>query len=344
MRFRRPRAHPLWCPAAACLVWLAGCAGSQLPAEGPQAYYRTGFPQRDTSRELERILRSVKRIQVTGEYETFRFSADARVTRAELAAAEAYERAEARYRFSRTKTGTAAVIARTDGGMRLVTAAHVTRWPDTVVAYHGGDGGAGALRVRHVESVAILRRQTQAVLGVPGASEFRVVARDTVRDIGLIHAPVRSTTPDAEVPVLHIRAGDPARLVWGAFTYVLGFPRGYPMVSRAIVSDPRRDSDNGFLLDGLFNPGISGGLVLAVRGDTGALEWVGIATAAAGQTELVLVPDARVVEADGILVPYRGNLFAEQVTRIDHGITFSVPMTAVARFLRASGHRLPGAN
>jgi hypothetical protein len=328
------------CLAVACLALIAGCTSRYVSSgHGPQAYYRTGFPQHDTSQELERIMRSVKRIQVTGHYDTYLFDADARVTRDDLRLPETYRRAVGRHNFSRSKMGTATAIARRDAELRLVTNAHATRWPDTVVAYYQ-DGDGRDRRGRHVESIAILRTQTSAILGVPGASEFRIVALDTVNDIALIGAELRATTGAAEVPVLRIRPGDPARLGWGSFTYVLGYPRGYPMVTRAIVSDPRRDVDNGFLLDGLFNRGISGGLVLAVRGDTGELEWIGLATAAAAQSELVLMPENRAIEEDGILMPYRGNIFVEQITRIDYGITFSVPMTAVARFLQRSGYRI----
>jgi hypothetical protein len=332
-------------PAVALLLpALAACAPGYVPGpgdDGPQAYYRTGYPQRDTSREIERILRSVKRIQVTGHYETFAFAPESSVTRAALAEPATYARATSRQRFSRTKTGTATAIARAGDRLRLVTAEHATRWPDTVVAYFD-TGERTPARGASVASVAILRSQTTAILGVPGASTFDVVARDTLDDIALISAQVSASPGAADVPTLRAPVGDPARLAWGSFVYVLGYPRGYAMVTRAIVSDPRRDSDNGFLLDGLFNRGISGGLVLAVRGDTGALELVGLATAAAANAELMLVPDRRAVEEDGVVLPYRGDLFIEQVARIEYGITFSAPMTAVARFLRASGVRVGG--
>jgi hypothetical protein len=34
-----------------------------------------------------------------------------------------------------------------------------------------------------------------------------------------------------------------------------------------------------------------------------------------------------------MLLPYEGRLYIERVSRIDYGITFSVPMTAIQRFL-----------
>jgi hypothetical protein len=335
------RSRAIWL-AAFGPAFIGGCTSRYVSTDhGPQAYYRTGFPQHDTSRELERLMRSVKRLHVTGHYETFMFDADARVTREQLRLPATYAQARATHTFTRSKSGTATAIERAGDHLQLITNAHTTRWPDTVVSYFATAPGQ-ARRDRIVESVAILRRQSNVIVDVPGTSEFVVVARDTLVDVALISAHERPPAGRGAVPLARIRQGDPARLVWGSFVYVLGYPRGYPMVTRAVVSDPRRDRDDGFLLDGLFNRGISGGLVLAVRGDTDELEWVGLATSAAAQSELVLVPENRIIEEDGILMPYRGNLYVEQVTRIDYGITFSVPMTAVARFLRASGHRVSG--
>jgi hypothetical protein len=103
------------------------------------------------------------------------------------------------------------------------------------------------------------------------------------------------------------------------------------------VSDPGYAGDDGFLLDGLFNRGISGGIILAVRGDTGALEWVGMASSASAASEFMLMPERRDVREEGVLVPYEGRLYLERTARIEYGITFSVPASAISRFLRDGG-------
>jgi S1-C subfamily serine protease len=189
--------------------------------------------------------------------------------------------------------------------------------------------------------VAILRARANVILGVPGASQFRVTHADSLVDVALIAVDVDEGLPETALPVLRLRPGDAGRLSWGSFVYVLGYPRGHPMVTRAIVSNPRSGAENSFLLDGLFNRGISGGLVVAVRGDTGQLEWVGVATGASAHVEQVLVPEHRVIDEQGVLLPYTGRLFIEETRRIDYGITFSVPINAVQRFLREAGQPLP---
>jgi hypothetical protein len=305
-----------------------------------QAYYQTAWPLHDTSRQIEEIFLSVKRIHVTGYYETFLFAPEDRVTRGALRNPETYRRARDRFVFDHAKAGTAIAISRVDRAVHLMTNAHVTRMQDTITAYFDSAAHNG----RFIESVAILRSKTNVIVGVPTASQFRVAASDTLADLALLRVEVEHDVPEQAVPPLRAPAGDPGRLSWGSFVYVLGYPRGYMMVTRAIVSNPRQSPDNTFLLDGLFNRGISGGLVLAVRGETGALEWVGLATSASANTEVVLAPERRGIDEQGVLLPYQGRLFIEEVRRIDYGITFSVPATAVTRFLRNSRMPVPGAS
>jgi hypothetical protein len=316
-----------------------GCASSYvLTDRGPQAYYQTGFPVHDTSREIERIFRSVKRIQVAGAYTTYRFAQEDRITEAAIRDPATFRRAVESIAFHHTKSGTAVITARTLHGLHLLTAEHATRLPDTLVVYFDEPRVDRASRgiSRYVESVSIKVVQTNAVLDLPDNLSFRVVSSDRAHDIALIAVDLTGGENVLAAPVLRARRGDPSRLVWGSFVYVLGYPRGFPMVTRAIVSDPNRRPDHSFLVDGLFNPGISGGVILAVRGETGELEWVGMARAASSHPEVLLLPETRDVEEEGMLLPYEGRLYVEQVSRIDYGITFSVPMTRIERFLRTA--------
>jgi hypothetical protein len=329
-------------PAACALaLGVSGCAsGVVMTDRGPQAYYQTGYPVHDTSGELERILRSVKRIQVTGFYTTYRFTPDARITEADLADPATLRRAAERYTFDHTKAGTGAITAYDGSRVTLLTNDHVTLLPERVVVLYQ-DGATAATRsgARYVESVSLLTRRINTLIGVRGAGEFRVIERDSLADLALIRAeiapPPIGVTAEP-IHVLRVPTGDAARLSWGSFVYVLGYPRGLRMVTTAIVSEPRQGRDQEFLLDGLFNRGISGGLILAVRGDTGALEWVGVARAASAEADVLLLPEQRVIDEDGLLLPYEGRLYAERVARINYGITFSVPMPAIRRFMQAA--------
>jgi S1-C subfamily serine protease len=320
-----------------CILPLASaCTRQYLVSDtGPQAYYQTGFPIRDTSAELERIAESILRIGVTASYTTYRFAREDSVTDASVRERSTLARARERYTFNHSKAGTASILAADERGLTLITNHHVTRTPDTIIV-HFGESRAAAVAGRVVESISIRTLQRSYLYGLPDARPFRVIAHDSAADLALIRADVPRADQRAGMQVLRAPLGDASRLAWGSFVYVLGYPKGFRMVTRGIVSDPGYNAEDAFLLDGLFNRGISGGLILAVRSDTGALEWVGIATGTAAQTEYMLMPEARDNVEEGLLLPYEGRLYMELASRIEYGVTFPVATVAIRRFLQAS--------
>lgn len=318
-----------------CILALAtACTRQYLVGDtGPQAYYQTGFPIRDTSADLARIAESIHRIGVTSYYTTYRFSREDSVTDAVVRNPAVLARARERYTFDHSKAGTASVLAADSRGVTFITNHHVTRTPDTLIVMFGsGRASGGPSGV--VESISIRTMQRSYVFGLPEARPFRVVAKDSAQDLALIRADLPGADRRPGIRVLRTSLGDASQLAWGSFVYVIGYPKGYRMVTRGIVSDPGYAGGDSFLLDGLFNRGISGGLILAVRGDTGVLEWVGIATSTAAQTEYLLLPESRDSAEEGLLLPYEGRLYMELATRIEYGVTFPVSAGAIRGFLQ----------
>ncbi len=319
-----------------CCLAIPGCSRSRAAGvrAAPSSYYQTGPAAGDVSGDIEQILRAVKRLHITGLYVSYRFALADSITDDELSDPATWGRATSRYTFSHTKAGTAVVIAAGQAAATLITNDHITRLPDTLVVHHGDAARAGS-PARYVESVTVLTGRSEYVLEMPGSPAFRVIARDTVADLALLRVPVPA---DARIDVLRAPPGNAARLTWASFVYVLGFPGGQRMVTRAIISQPSEGS-NSFLLDGLFNRGMSGGLILAVRSDTGALEWVGLARAASAETEYLLFPENRDLQEEGMLLPYSGNLYLERAARIQYGITFCVSIDTIEGFLRRADVR-----
>jgi S1-C subfamily serine protease len=320
----------------------AGCSRPYVMTErGPQAYYQTGYPVQDVSRDIERIARSVKQTQILVSYDVFRFAREDAITENDVRVRTTYAKATEKYAIDHSVRGTATIYSRRGNRIELITNEHVTRVPDTIIVNYEespGEQPATARSPKYVESVAIKTRQMNLVNELVGISLFSVIARDSALDIALIAVDLDGE-PHSAIELLNVTAGDPSKLGWGSFVYVLGYPQGFKMVTRGIVSDPNRDRDHSFLIDGLWNRGISGGLILAVRGDTGELEWVGMARAASAHPELMLSPERRRLAEQGVSLPYEGRFYVEQVSRIDYGITFSVSMTAIQRFLRTSAVR-----
>jgi S1-C subfamily serine protease len=315
-----------------------------ITAMGEQAYYQTSSPLQDTSKDIVKVFESVKRVNVVGYYNTFIFSEDSSITDSHVNQPETYKKAAAQFSYTQSKAGTATIISRTDDNLVLITNDHVVSFPDTLVFYFDqGEQQTGNRRQRSekiVERISIRVSQINMIFNMPRFGPFEVVARDTNNDIALIAVRIPDEESLQRITILSIGVGDPEKLNWGSFVYVFGYPKGYKMVSNAIVSDPDRDRHAGFLIDGQFNEGISGGLILAIRAETGEMEWVGMARAASASSKVVLVPVEKNVEDYAFHQSYSGDVFLDVITQIEYGITIPVSMKAIQNFFIREDRRL----
>lgn len=331
---RRPPAGLL---AAALVAALAtsGCVRYVPTDRGPQAYYQTGFPTHDLSGQLEETFRAVKRIRVTGVYDHYSFSPGTAPLEGDPLGAEVMARAVDTFTNSTSREASAVQIARANRRVTLLTNQHAIHFPDTVVEYAevAGRPRTATPGRRYIERVSVKRDQYNLIMDRAGIQPFEILARDPSADLALLGASYPIGTESLDLHVLQVQVGDADRLSWGSFVYVVGHPGGYPIVTRGIVSDPRREATSSFLVDGLWNEGISGGPILAVRGEDGTLEWVGIARAAAGRIEHRLVPDPEAIQDRDQRLLYEGRIYLEEVQRILYGISLSVPMTTIREFV-----------
>lgn len=326
----------------ACLS-AAGCAAPIELDRPPQAYYQTAFPRTDTSQRLERILASVARISVTTGYETFQFAGDAVPPPTAVVDEALLARAADTVFTRRTRMATAVLLARRGRALTLLTVNHAVHAPDTIIQYYersGSDGeaapGEEAARDRQgIRSVSILREHANWLIGLPDLVPFQVLARDPPQDLAVLGARLSTGADTGGIEVLPVEPGRPGRLSWGSFVYVIGYPGGFPMVGRGMVSDPEGSVSGSFVTDGLWNEGMSGGLILAVRGNDERLEWVGTARAAAAEVERRLAPETGAEVALAPWEPYEGPLFLEEVRRIRYGITLSASVDTTREFIEA---------
>jgi S1-C subfamily serine protease len=323
------------------LIAAYGCGPRVLYVErSPQAYYQTAFPTHDTARDLERAFRSLHRVIYTAEYHTYLFDAEAGVTEGDLEEPASLDRASAPVSEVHSKAGTAVVIARTERHAALITNDHVVGFPPVLIRYFDEDAIRYPRTARRVASVSMVQREWGHVADQPHLGEIRVLARDPADDVAVFEVLLPDQEARDSFQPLRAAPGDSRRLSLGSFVYVLGYPGGYPMVTRAIVSDPDRDGRGGFLTDGMWNEGISGGALLAIRGDDGSLEWVGITRAGAGMRELRLRPADPEAPEDLYGLLYQGPIYADAELRVQYGITFSVSMFVLRDFVNANREML----
>jgi len=305
------------------------------PAQpGPQSYYLTS-PVYDTSVELDRVFASVRQIRFTAEYETYVFDERSGVTESDVLAGQFKSRADTVFAETLTKSGTAVIIAHSGIRLTLLTVNHVVRFPPVRFEYYEEEPGRTGARdtPRRVASASVRTAERGLLLPHPGPRPFEVLARDERNDLALLGLDLGEFSDESRFAALRLDAGDARRLSWGSFVYVIGFPQGYPMVTRAIVSNPDWDGRGSFVTDGIWNEGMSGGLIMAVRAETGNLELVGLARASAAERELRLRPDTTGIGPGVSALRYEGPLYVETGLRIQYGITLPVSMNFVRDFL-----------
>jgi S1-C subfamily serine protease len=299
---------------------------------GPQAYYRTGFPVSDVSGALERVTASVVMIFVQRTYETYLFAEDNAPTAGQLQSPGSDVRVLAVDTISSRETmaSTGVVIASLPRKLTILATDHATHFPDTIVNYFDTEG-SGA-----IERISIKTQQTNTISTLEYVDPFEILARNQAEDLSLIGVTFTNDVASSDRPPARLATGDPGRLSLGSLVYVIGNSAGRQVVTHGIVSE-RRGRDDSFLTDGLWNEGMSGAPILAVRGLGGGLEWVGIALAASASTEYRLVAKEGAERTQDPLRPYEGLLYLQPVQEIRYGITFSVPLTVIHRFLNEHG-------
>ena len=307
---------------------------------GPQAYYRTGFLVSDVSRALERVTASVVMIFVQRTYETYLFAEDNAPTAGQLQSPGSDVRVLAVDTVSSRETmaSTGVVIASLPRKLTILATDHATYFPDTIVSYFDAEGSGAGLESdqQAIERISIKTQQTNTVSPLEYVDPFEILARNQAEDLALIGVTFTNDVASSDRPPARLATGDPGRLSLGSFVYVIGNSAGRQVVTHGIVSE-RRGRDDSFLTDGLWNEGMSGAPILAVRGLGGGLEWVGIALAASASTEYRLVAKEGAERTQDPLRPYEGLLYLQPVQEIRYGITFSVPLTVIHRFLDEHG-------
>jgi hypothetical protein len=121
----------------------------------------------------------------------------------------------------------------------------------------------------------------------------------------------------------------------------MGYPKGYLMVTRGIVSQPDRDHEGSFLVDALFNRGFSGGIVLAIKDGVPNFEMVGMASSVSADFEYKLVPPEEVTRHGyDPRIPYDGDVYLEFNRHINYGITFIVSAELIQSFIKDNSDQL----
>lgn len=285
--------------------------------------YDSEFPYKDCSEQLEKIANSVKRIYSVAYYETLFFNENESVNTENLRIKIRNKRYYQDYKSSQSISGSATLIYNKNNRLAYLTCAHNVSFTDTVITFY--DKGTG---LKSIFSVTIKVGQEIFTNNIPGDRKLEILCSDNVNDIAIIGKTCEITTDT--ISAFSYAFGDSKKLKWGSFVYIFGFPIGRPMITKGIVSNPNFDNEGSYILDAVFNEGISGGPVLAVKDGVPNFEIVGVAKTAAAKYNNILVPEKKSEEyIYNPSITYDEKAYASLQKQLYYGITFAVPTTKI---------------
>jgi len=294
--------------------------------------YDTEFPYKTCSKQIGEIAKSVKKLHCIAEYKTYIFQKESDITIDKITK-KCLRRKDVIKKFdSESVIGTATIIYHGNGRIGLISSAHVVNYPDTIIGYYEDERKDISTII---QSFSIKTRQLNYVRDLPISKNLEILAMDSDLDIVLLG---QETDPSKsrEVHVFEYPVGNSDELEWGSFVYIMGYPSGYQMITRGIVSIPGGANKKNFLIDALFNKGISGGIVLAIKDGVPNFELVGLAKSVAANYENVLIPEEESYQKKyNPSITYDGNVFVKVRKKINYGITYSVASNSIKEFIEA---------
>jgi S1-C subfamily serine protease len=303
----------------------------------PDGKYDSEFPYRSSSRELERIGKSVVRINSMAFYKTYLFNPGTKVKVSDINDTFLKNNTNSTGYFDKTSAGSGIIIYSINNKIAVLTCAHVISFPDTIYSHYTDDKGKFT---EYLESFSIKDRQMIFVAGLPDGGDVELLAMDQYRDLAVLGRTF-SSLQSYDFPVFPYPRGDARQLQWGTFVYIFGYPMNYKMVSRALVSSPNIDGNGSFLLDAVVNRGFSGGIVLAIRDGIPNFELVGMIRSVPEDAEYVLEPEKLKNDLQyNPVIPYRGDMYAIQKEDLKYGIAKVIPSEAIKDFLEENDRKL----
>jgi hypothetical protein len=288
--------------------------------------YDSEFPYRNCSSELYDISKSVKKLYCLVEYDRYDYDENDALKIKNLSNNSFKKLAYNKGFFSESVHGTATIIYNVSGFVAVLTCAHIIDYPDTIISYFVDEHNQ---KTEIIQSVSLKKKQLNFIRDLPGDGTLNLIVADNTLDVAFLGNKFENVSEN--IRTFSYATGKAEKLEWGSFVYIMGYPAGYQMVTRGIVSNPNTGKKGEFLLDALFNTGISGGIVLAVKDGVPNFELVGIAKTVSAKYKNVLKPEKdSYEEIFNPNVPYTGNLYVKLEKDINYGVTFAASIEAIS--------------
>jgi Trypsin-like peptidase domain len=299
--------------------------------------YDSEFPYRGCSDQLEKISESVRMISCIAYYKSYIFSPKAKIRLSDLRNPLLKEKAIKEVFLNKTSSGSATTIFYENKRIAFLTCAHVVVFSDTIITYYRKEDRK---ETEFIQSLAVKDRQSNYAASIQGARDLEILAIDKGSDLAVVGQRMYEQ-PAQSVTVFNYPFGRAKELEWGTFVYLFGYPAGYQMITKGIVSNPNRDKQGSFLTDAVSNRGFSGGIVLAIRDGVPNFELVGMVTLVPARQQFYMTPfkEGEIVDFE-LDAPYKGDVYVESRSDIIYGIAPAISSEVIVDFLEKNQEQL----
>ena len=213
------------------VISLIGCQTSNINNQHDSISdnkYDSEFPSISVSKELKYISKTVKKLDILVFYATYYFPPNSGITVERI-----NDSIIDTYSYSKTiahesVSGTASVIYNQNSLVGLLTCAHVVDFPDSIYSYYDSDEN-------QVMTLSIKIKQQNHISGFSTGEHIDLVAINKSKDIAILSKKIDVQDYDY-ISTLNYPRGNIKDLQWGSIVYIMGYPLGSLMVTRAIAS------------------------------------------------------------------------------------------------------------
>ena len=273
------------------------------------------------------INKNIFKVYSAADYETFTFPSDSQVRKENLGAID-----ESNYptnTSTETTRGTATLIHGDDKKQVFLASYHVFNYADTVFDYYYRDDGT---RTPFIAQLSVKTGQKHIVKKHMESTAVELVAYNKKQDIAYIAGEVE-TNAATRGQQTQVNMASEKALRTGTEVFVSGFPSGYSMVTRGLLSKPLSEKTSKVLIDAPFNKGYSGAPFFILSPDCRCFKLAGIVTSSALTKKNILVPEfqrhEKTYDPKSI---YTDPTYVNQDKRIKYGVTFGIGINTIEAF------------
>ena len=287
--------------------------------------YSTSNSEQLKLKNIDQLQRSILKITSSAYYQNYYYS----YPTSELDVFSQESLLENKNMTSNSVAGTGLILYQDSRSQLLLSCHHLFDFKDTLKTYYLDKNRQPT---KYLSSLSIKTGENILIFHKNGSnSQGNIIAVDKINDLAMLEVKTENILL-SEYPFQGLFV-DTKTIKFGQEVYLLGFPKGFFMVTRGLVS--HAPYKNKFIVDAPFNRGFSGGVVVLFSENGLYYHNIGMANSVAYNPEIVLTPadDSQSIDIYKN-VPYNGEVYVKDLKLINYGITFVIKSNFVIDFFK----------